>query len=374
MATTVRKFSGDKAPRVRNTSTAIEDTATAGPIENSGLTVSTGVLLGRGSPGDGEIQQLEVVGDAVEQTGTQIRFLADAVRSEGLGQFGDTTSAALRGVITDPTGTGSAVFNTNPEFVAPRIDAGVSYLSLVTTPSSTPHTIGFPAADDTVALLAATQTLSAKTLASPSITGAEVTHRQDQNGITYFVVRNDDAGAGAYVVYRLRLGSSGVDWLANQSVGLSQIAGFGTVTQHQEVFNTFVWYNASVVHLARLTAAGLRIGTTASAATSLLTVEGSVALGPIVTETAATHTLAATTTHLIANRAGTITVTLPAASSFPNRVVWVRTITANTVVSASSNVVPKAGGAAGTAILAGTAGNWAMLVSDATNWQIQAGT
>lgn len=92
-----------------------------------------------------------------------------------------------------------------------------------------------------------------------------------------------------------------------------------------------------------------------------------------VTETAATHTLGAATRDLIANRAGTITVTLGAASSYPGREVTVKTIQAQTVVSASSNVVPLIGGAAGTAILAATAGKWARLVSDGTNWVIMEG-
>ena len=91
------------------------------------------------------------------------------------------------------------------------------------------------------------------------------------------------------------------------------------------------------------------------------------------TETGATYSVAAQDTHIIANRAGTITLTLPAAASFPGREIVVRTITANTVVSASSNVVPLVGGSAGTAILAATAGKWATLVSDGTNWQIMAG-
>jgi hypothetical protein len=75
---------------------------------------------------------------------------------------------------------------------------------------------------------------------------------------------------------------------------------------------------------------------------------------------------------LIANFAGTVTLTLPGASSFPGRAIRVRTITANTVISATSNVVPVAGGSAGTAILAATAGKWADLQSDGTNWQIMA--
>jgi hypothetical protein len=51
-------------------------------------------------------------------------------------------------------------------------------------------------------------------------------------------------------------------------------------------------------------------------------------------------------------------------------VVSLKTIQAQAINSASSNVVPLAGGAAGTAIVSGTAGNWAELVSDGTNWLI----
>jgi hypothetical protein len=47
-----------------------------------------------------------------------------------------------------------------------------------------------------------------------------------------------------------------------------------------------------------------------------------------------------------------------------------KTTQAQTVDSASSNVVPLAGGAAGTAILTATAGKYAELVSDGTNWVI----
>lgn len=91
------------------------------------------------------------------------------------------------------------------------------------------------------------------------------------------------------------------------------------------------------------------------------------------TQTGATYTVVDNDTHIIANRAGTITLTLPAATNYLNRAIKVRTIQNQTVVSASSNVVPLIGGAAGTAILAATAGKWAELVSDGTNWQIMAG-
>ena len=88
------------------------------------------------------------------------------------------------------------------------------------------------------------------------------------------------------------------------------------------------------------------------------------------TQTGATYTVVDTDNTIIANRAGTVTLTLPTASSYTGRTIRVVTIQAQTVVSASSNVVPLAGGAAGTAILEATAGKWADLESDGTNWTI----
>jgi hypothetical protein len=71
---------------------------------------------------------------------------------------------------------------------------------------------------------------------------------------------------------------------------------------------------------------------------------------------------------LICNKAGTTTVTLPDPTAHPGRVLELKTIQAQLVVSASSNVVPIEGGAAGTAILPATDGAWATLVSDGTSW------
>ena len=72
---------------------------------------------------------------------------------------------------------------------------------------------------------------------------------------------------------------------------------------------------------------------------------------------------------IINNKSGsTCTVTLPTASSYAGRALTFQNYQAQFLVSASSNVVPLAGGAAGTAILENVAGNWATLVSDGTNW------
>lgn len=87
--------------------------------------------------------------------------------------------------------------------------------------------------------------------------------------------------------------------------------------------------------------------------------------------TSASHTVLLPEQSVIVNFAGTVTLTLPQASLCPNRKISIRTITANAVVAASANIIPLIGGAAGTAILAATAGKWASLRSDGTNWEIE---
>jgi hypothetical protein len=95
---------------------------------------------------------------------------------------------------------------------------------------------------------------------------------------------------------------------------------------------------------------------------------GSVAFPAPNTQTGTTYTVAAGDYSIIFNGSATCTLTLPTASSYTGRMLIIKTVAAFTVVSASSNVVPLAGGAAGTAILAGTAGKFAYLQSDGTNW------
>ena len=87
-----------------------------------------------------------------------------------------------------------------------------------------------------------------------------------------------------------------------------------------------------------------------------------------VTVAASTYSVAATDLWLINNYAGTLTLTLPTASSYSGRQLNVQNYQAYTVVSASSNVVPIAGGSAGTAILNASAGDRCTLVSNGTNW------
>jgi hypothetical protein len=98
-----------------------------------------------------------------------------------------------------------------------------------------------------------------------------------------------------------------------------------------------------------------------------------LAVRPTVATKTSDFTLADTEGWIINNKSGsTCTVTLPAASSWAGRAVTFKNLQLQTLVSASSNVVPLIGGAAGTAILPGLVGSWATLVSDGTNWVIMA--
>jgi len=94
------------------------------------------------------------------------------------------------------------------------------------------------------------------------------------------------------------------------------------------------------------------------------------ASGAPVTKTA-DFTVAATDTWLINNKSGsTCTVTLPSAATYIGRTLTFKNMQAQTLVSASSNVVPIDSTVAGTAILLAVVGNWATMVSDGTNWVI----
>jgi hypothetical protein len=87
--------------------------------------------------------------------------------------------------------------------------------------------------------------------------------------------------------------------------------------------------------------------------------------------TTATYTVLATDYSIVANFAGTVTLTLPS-TGMAGRILWVKTVNSQAVVSSASNVNPLTG-ATGTAILAATAGKWAMIHFDGSLWQTMAG-
>jgi hypothetical protein len=110
------------------------------------------------------------------------------------------------------------------------------------------------------------------------------------------------------------------------------------------------------------------VGTGLSFTTGTLSTSGTVTTNAPSTKTT-DFSVASTDTWLINNKSGsTCTVTLPSPSSNTGRVLYFVNYQNQLLVSASSNVVSRSGGAAGTAILDNVAGNWATLVSDGTNW------
>ena len=111
------------------------------------------------------------------------------------------------------------------------------------------------------------------------------------------------------------------------------------------------------------------IGTGLSFTAGTLASTATVATAPL-TKTA-DFTVGVGETWFINNKSGsTCTVTLPSAATYTGRELTFKNMQAQTLVSASSNVVPIDSTVAGTAILLAVVGNWATMVSDGTNWVI----
>jgi hypothetical protein len=113
---------------------------------------------------------------------------------------------------------------------------------------------------------------------------------------------------------------------------------------------------------------GMSVGTATDYGLKNLLVAGSVATAPPITLTGTSGSVGASDSSIIVNASGPFTLTLPPAASYSGRWLSLKSIAAQTVNSASSNVVPLAGGAAGTALLTAAGGKWASLQSDGANW------
>jgi hypothetical protein len=117
-----------------------------------------------------------------------------------------------------------------------------------------------------------------------------------------------------------------------------------------------------------------RVGIGTATPTAKVQVNGSFAITAPVTVTT-DYTVADNVTFIRSDRGSSNTITLPAAASSTGRILIISTIQPFSVISASSNVVPREGGSAGTAILPTLSdGAWALLVCDGTNWIEMAGT
>ena len=94
---------------------------------------------------------------------------------------------------------------------------------------------------------------------------------------------------------------------------------------------------------------------------------GSLALKAPTTVNAATYSMTSTDSSLIITTTN-CTITLLSAATYTGRILYIKNITATSLTSNASNVVPLGSATAGTAILAATAGKFTMLQSDGTSW------
>jgi hypothetical protein len=129
----------------------------------------------------------------------------------------------------------------------------------------------------------------------------------------------------------------------------------------------------SGVDIATQTTGNLDVATRATGVLPVANGGTGLAVRPTVVTKTADFSLADTEGWAINNKSGsTCVVTLPAASSWPGRAVTFKNLQLQTLVSASSNVVPIGSTTPGTAILPLVVGSWATLVSDGTNWVVMA--
>lgn len=183
-------------------------------------------------------------------------------------------------------------------------------------------------------------------------------------GITQ--VENGGTSASTADQARANLGAGTV----NRVIGTGYASGLSLVGDVTTT-GTLLLTGSVVVTSADLVGT-INVSTQASGVLPVANGGTGMAATTVVTKVA-DFTLANNEGWVINNKSGsTCTVTLPAASAWGGRAVTFKNLQLQALVSASSNVVPLIGGAAGTAILPGLVGAWATLVSDGTNWVVMA--
>lgn len=216
-----------------------------------------------------------------------------AVTTNPLSQFAATTSAQLLGVLSDKTGSGLAVFNTNANLVTPTIGVAtatsINKVTITAPATSATLTIAngktltasntltftgtdgtsfaFPGSSDTVVTLGATQALTGKTLTATSnvLGGVTMTLGSDATGDIYY--RNSSGfltrlGVGANTNV-LTLSGGLPSWQAGSSAASITV---GTTTVNTGTTLNFLYNNAGVLANTPLVAGnGIVLSGTANA-------------------------------------------------------------------------------------------------------------
>lgn len=296
---------------------------------------------------------------------------AAVVRASGFDTFTTSPSAAnLAALVTGDTGTGNLVFATSPSFttdIRPVSNDGAS-LGISGTAWSdlflaSGGVINWAAGDVTVThssnqldfaggnytFSGAVTVGSATLLSGRTLTLDGINSGNGQPALAFNAPGHTSAQKVLGLVYDGQL------FLTKPGLIIQNLSDVGAFVSNSAV----IWRDGS------LTLGGQ---TAPPNPGDLYIQSGALSRDSPVTKTA-DFTVGANENWLINNKSGSsCTVTLPAASSFPGREIMIKNIQAQAVNSASSNVVPLAGGAAGTVILTNAAGRWVTLVSDGSNW------
>lgn len=214
------------------------------------------------------------------------------------------------------------------------------------------------------------------TLTGPITGTSNVVEQRNGTSAQKYSVFNTYTDASNYERVAIQFATN-VAYVNTESAGTGTLRGLvlggATVSLGFGGGPTTAWTVNASGHFMAGADATYDIGASGATRPHNLYISGYIAAQAPNTQSGTTYTVAATDYALIFTAATTCTVTLPTASSFTGRQLRLKGTGGATVVSNASNVVPRAGGAAGTAILAAAAGSWAELISDGTNWIIMAG-
>lgn len=207
--------------------------------------------------------------------------------------------------------------------------------------------------DSTVATLAGAQALSNKTLVTPDIgvaMGTSLTLTSSTPFTATGVNANFELGAKAtpntpFIDFNSSGNSNDYDVRLIASGGGAG-SGLGTMT-----------IGADVINLG---------------AGNLIAMSTGFSNPVPVTKTGTSGSQGQTDASLIINASGAFTLTLLSAATYPGRWLHIKSIAAQTINSASANIVPIGSAAAAAALLASGAGKWAILQSNGTNWVVMA--
>lgn len=306
---------------------------------------------------------------------------AGVTRASGFDTFAATPSSAnLRALLSDEVGTGAAYFVGG----ALGTPASATLTNATGLPNASVIGLGTAALKNTGT---SGNTVPLLDAASLTFSSAIVVQAPAAASTLSLTETNDVAPtAGAMVMRRARgtvavptavLSGDTIAGLNARGYGATAFSSLGrasfsfrasenwTDTEQGTDFVLETTITGGTSRASRLTATGVGLVSTTTSC---------FGRGAPVTKTA-DFTVAVSENWLINNKSGsTCTVTLPAASSFTGREIMFKNSQAQTMVSASSNVVPRVTAAAGTAILASGSGQWCTMVSDGTNWIIMAGS